>query len=126
MLVWLYVVVLFVSYTCFERFQIPDKYQGWVDVVGLAMVVGPLGALIAGFILGERRVEIAVSRDAGVYCLNCGAAPRAAEMPDWIAANSCSECDGRLHRDFANLAYKDSWPEWESHECEVEDEPPKG
>jgi len=124
LLVWLYAVILFVCSAPFELIQIPSK--GWGAFAGIVMVVGPLGALIAGFIIGERRVEVRVSRDAGVYCLDCGAAPRMAEMPDWIATNSCSKCGGRLHRDFSNLMYKESWPEWPSHDCQVDEDPYAG
>jgi len=125
LLLGLYVVILLVFYVCSERIQLPDGCHGWVHFVGMVVIVGSLGALVAGFMVGERRVEVAVSRDAGVACSDCGAAPRAAEMSDWIGANSCLECGGRLHGDFSNLRYKDSWPEWDSHECEVDEESPR-
>ena len=117
LLVWLYVVAMVVGALVCERSGGCTTSTLGPTLVGVFIVGGPLGALIAGFAIGERRVERRVSREAGVFCLSCGESPDSIEMPDWIAENACGKCGGKLERDFSELTYKDSWPEWIPGEC---------
>lgn len=73
--------------------------------------------LVAAHVIGESKIERRISKEAGVFCLDCGRSPNSSDLPDWISCNHCLECNGHLHRDFSDLSYKDDWPEWREHEC---------
>ena len=124
LLVWIYVVAMVAGALVCERSGGCKTSTLGPTILGILIVGGPLGALIAGFVIGERRVERRVSREAGVFCPGCGESPDSIELPDWIENNACGRCGGKLERDFSNLTYKDSWPEWMPHECVDEEKAP--
>lgn len=113
----LYVGVLIAACLAGERLGIPQVYTEWKAWIAVLLFAGPLVALIVACAVGSTRIERSVSREAGVCCVSCGRAPRSNDMANWIALNRCGECGGPLAKDFSAIQYKDTWPQWQDHEC---------